>query len=274
MIFALAALAVCLCQLEIDRRRRETPDQDELMYFPSARFTRTAAFGYDNLIGDCVWLDIIQYYGRHSLSDMQYRYLKHMLNVLVALVPRFTNAYTFGALLLITDGNDQTGAFDLLETGLRRNPTEGSIAFTRGFFHYVFLKDYREASRWFAIASRMPGAPEMAGRFAAFARQKGHDLATARALWLEVRNKSRNPTERLMAEGYIAKIDRTLLLQQLQRRADEFRSRAGRPPHSLYELVGAGLLAVVPQDPMGGRFTVDRSSGKVSAVGGHTPFNQ
>ncbi|HTY09010.1 MAG TPA: hypothetical protein VMF29_07585 [Candidatus Edwardsbacteria bacterium] len=268
VVFGVAASIAYLCQHQIDADRQRRVDQGELMYFPSTGFTRVATVGYTNLVGDAVWLDIIQYYGRHHIDDMQFRYLKHMLTVLTTLVPQFIHAYNFGALLLITDCNDSDGAFALLDQGLSANPTDWSIPFTRGFFHYVFTGKYREAAHWFGLSARMPDAPDMAARFAAFAMRRGRDPAAARELWQDLARRTTNPTERETAQYYIDEIDRTADLALLQAAVEQYIKGRHAPPANLGTLVGAGQLRSIPPDPLGGRFVLDPATGKVRAIGG------
>ena len=255
-------------QGRIERLRRDSGDLGELLYFPSARFTKAAACGYDNVAGDWIWLQIIQYYGKHELSDNQYRYLGGMFNVLATLTPSFIHGYTFGALLLSTNGNDLAGAYRLLDRGMADNPGNWEIPFTKGFVDYVFVKDYREAGRWFFVASRLPDAPEMAGRFAAIAMQKGQDLMTSRQLWLEIYDKTRNQTEREIAKFYIDSIDRELIARELDRRAEILRQRTGRPIMGLQDLVDSGLISRIPADPLDGKFFWNGQKGKAEAAGG------
>jgi hypothetical protein len=268
ILFAVAAAAVYATQLAIDHARRDQQPAGELMYFPSTQFTQVAACGFDNLVGDYIWLDIIQYYGRHKLGDMQYRYLGHMLDVLTILEPRFAETYKFGSLLLISDAGDATGAFRLLDRGMQNLPEDWTIPFTRGFFNYVFIRDYREAGRWFRISSKLPGASETAGRFAAFALQKGEDLVSSRELWLELYQKTKNQAERELARYYIAKIDREMIIERLQAIVQDYHHTRGILPPSLYALVATGYLRYVPDDPLGGRFTLESSTGKVKVIGG------
>lgn len=267
LLLAVSSLAVVATQNNIDLINPEPSAQGELMYFPSSSFTKAATFGFTNLAADGIWLQVIQYYGRHSLSDREYKYLGHMFSLLSSLAPDFKTAYNFGALLLVTDGRDPGGAMSLLDKGIRQNPDDWSIPFTKGFINYVFLTDYREAGRWFTIASRQPDAPEMTGRFAAFALKKGGDIETSRELWSEIYSKSRNQAEREIAKKYIGKIDREIILKRLQQFADDFKQKNHRPLKDLRDLVLWGYVNQVPDDPLGGYFYWDAGSGMVLVKG-------
>jgi len=269
VLMLLGGCLVFFSQVKIDLMLK-TERQGELMYFPNAAVTKAAAFGYDNLAGDWIWLQTIQYYGQHTLTDRQYKYLGHMFDVLIVLAPNFRVAYNFGALLLAHDAADVPAADRLMKKGMENNPEDWSIPFFRGFVHYVFARNYREAGRWFTISSRQLNAPEMPGRFAAFAMQKGKDLETSRALWVELMNKTENKTEKSIAQYYINKIDRGNILQQLQGAAGNFQKDNNRTIASLKDLVLWGYIKRIPDDPLGGYFYWDSDKKTVMAEGGQS----
>jgi len=268
MLLLTSGIFIFSSQNKIDRMIAADGDQGELLYFPSARFTKAAAFGFTNLAADGIWLQVIQYYGKHTLSDREYKYLGHMFDLLTYLSPGFKTAYNFGSLLLVTDAKDPAGALKLLDKGIKQNPDDWSIPFTKGFVNYIFLGDYREAGRWFTISSHLPDAPEMAGRFAAFAMKKGGNINTSRELWVEIYNKSRNQTEREIAKKYIDEIDQQLIIKKLNAVVAIYHKEKGNWPEGLQEMLAAGYLRYVPADPLGGRFVMNKTRDSVIAVGG------
>ncbi len=261
----LGASTVYFCQIQIDLLLKKQPER-ELMYFPNANITKAAAFGYDNLFSDWIWMQTIQYYGQHVITDRQYNYLEHMFDVLTTLDPGFIVAYNFGALLLSSDDKNIPAADKLLEKGMWNNPTRWQPSFIRGFVQYVFARNYKQASRWFTISSRRPNAPDMPGRFAAFAMRKGKDLETSKALWLELYNRSSNKTEKDLAISYINKIDRELFIQYLGKKASMYQDQKKKELQSLGDLIQAGYLKQIPVDPLGGKFIWDASLKKVRAL--------
>lgn len=234
------------------------------MYFPSGRFMSAVTVGYDNLAADFVWLRAIQYYGEHRLTDLRFEYLGHIFDVLTTLDPRFVNAYTFGSLLLADDANEPERAITLLDKGMRNNPHDWRIPFTKGFIYYVFLRDFFKAGKYFRMSSGLEGAPDMAGRFASYAFQKGGDRVTAVNLWAELYQRSKNEIERWTALTYI----KELLAEILQDEVEEFKLRFGRYPYSLAELEETGLVRKLPVAPDGDTFRYIRSRNKVEPSSG------
>jgi tetratricopeptide (TPR) repeat protein len=224
--------------------------------------------GYDNLAADLVWLRAIQYYGEHRQGDLKFEYLGHIFEILTTLDPKFVSAYTFGSLLLADDAKEPERALDLLTKGIRNNPDDWRIPFTKGFICYVFLRDYYKAGVYFRLSSRMKDAPDMTGRFASFSFQRGGDRATALNLWTELYDRSKNEVERVTALRYAKEI----LCEILDEKVLEFREEFGRYPRALEDLPRAGLLKRVPVAPDGDTFIFNAKRKRVEPASGPLKF--
>ncbi len=268
MICAIAS-GVYFAQRRIDRIRspREAIVR-ELLYFPSGRFLTAVTVGYNNLAADLVWLRAIQYYGEHRQTDLKFEYLGHIFEILTTLDPRFVGAYTFGSLLLTDDAKEPERALELLDKGIRNNPDEWRIPFTKGFIYYVFLREYYKAGSYFKLSSRMEDAPDMTKRFASFSFQRGGDRVTAINLWTELYDRSRNEVERLTALRYA----KGLLSEILDEKVLEFRDRFERYPVRLEELVEAGLVQKLPVAPDGDTFIFNAKRRAVEPASGPLKF--
>lgn len=167
-------------------RRLAAPPVDELLYYPSGAYARQASLGYETAASDVAWLRGIQYYGEHRLTDQRFDMIGHVMSVVTDLDPRFEEAYVFGAFVLAQERKDVPDGLALLRKGRDANPLSWRLAFETGFLHYVCAHDYAAAARNFARASRLPGHPEYAERFAAFATQRAGDRELAILLWKRV----------------------------------------------------------------------------------------
>lgn len=184
------------------------PPFAELAYYPSGRALKPASLGHAETASDLAWLRAVQYYGEHRRTDLRFVQLEHVFNVLTSLSPDFEGPYVFGAFALAQEGRDFAGAERLMLKGIAANPRSGRLAFELGFLHFVRPggRNLDQAAEWFERASRLPGGPPQAARFAAHARQHAGDLAVALLLWDEVRRTSTNPLLRDMAEREIARL--------------------------------------------------------------------
>jgi len=181
---------------------------EELAYYPSGQHVRPATLGHAESAADLAWLRAIQYYGEHRRTDNRFSHLYHVFDILTTLSPRFESAYVFGAFALAQEGRNFAQAEALLRKGLANNPRSGRLAFEMGFLYYVKPngRDLARAAEAFDLASRLPGRPEVARRFAAFCHQNTGSLAVAYALWQQVRETSENAYLREIAEKEMDRI--------------------------------------------------------------------
>jgi len=261
-----------LLQLSLDRagenRMREKAIA-EMAYFPSGRFVQEAAIEYQGLAADLVWLRAIQYYGYHLMSDRKYDWLGHVFDILVSLDPGFIGAYHFGAITLAWDAHKPHEAVDFLTDGMKANPMNWQIPFDAGFICYMVLRDYDRASTFFEVASKMPNAWFMLARWAAIAKAKAGDFRTAREMWLDILKGTENRALKALVVRQLKNLITEEAIDTLQKAAQRFQENKRRPPVDLSELVDAGYIERIPEEPYGGQFVL--RNGKVTTT---TPPSQ
>jgi hypothetical protein len=265
-------VGVYLLQLSLDRKgetRMREKMMAELAFFPSGQFVRQAAFEYRELAADLVWLRAIQYYGYHLMSDHKYEWLGHVFGILTTLDPRFVGAYHFGAMTLAWDARKPQEAIDFLVSGMQVNPLSWQLPFDAGFISYMVLKDYERASALFNIASKMPDAWFISARWAAISKAKAGDFETARQMWLDIYNGTENRALRALVVRQLKNLKFEESLGLLQKAVQKFQEDRKRYPTGLRELIDAGYLDRVPEEPYGGRFML--KDGKVQST---TPVSQ
>jgi hypothetical protein len=253
IVFA-SALAVLLAalvavQVKIDSRSLSSEQSvRELMYFPSSGAVKLISAGNELMMADYLWLRMIQYYAYHMRSDMNYEYLYPITDRLTDLDPKFMYPYTFGSLLLAHDAHDSVNSIALLDKAKRNNPDRWEFPYMKGFILYIFFHRSEEAVREFVEASKLPNAWTGALRFAAWiARKQGH-RETSKQMWQDLYDTAKNKQERDVAGYYLDKIAIEEEMDRLQALAEKYRSRQGKWPGTLNDLVAAGLTGQIPRD--------------------------
>jgi tetratricopeptide (TPR) repeat protein len=256
-----------LIQLSLDRagenRMRERA-MAEMAYFPSGRFVREASIEYQGLAADFVWLRAIQYYGYHLMSDRKYEWLGHVFGILTSLDPGFIGAYHFGAITLAWDARKPHEAVDFLTDGMKANPLSWQIPFDAGFICYMVLRDYDRASTFFEVASKMPNAWFILARWAAIAKAKAGDFRTAREMWLDILKGTENRALKALVVRQLKNLITEEAIDRLQKAAQRFQEDKRRPPGDLSELVDAGCIERIPDEPYGGQYVL--KNGKVQTT--------
>jgi len=176
------------------------------LYLPSGKVLKQVSLGYNQITADVIWFQAVQYYGGFRKEEHDLAYFEGLIELVTDLDPHFIFPYQFGALVMSQDLESFENGINLLKKGMHRNPTSWELPFEIGFLSFVDADDPEMAARYFDLASRMPGAPERARRFAAFVYSRaGHDDLSIR-MWEEIKETAEEPFMRELAERYIQKL--------------------------------------------------------------------
>jgi hypothetical protein len=237
------------------------------LYMRSGVALRRLTGAYSALGADVYWIRAIQHFGgtKRRLAKVrgpepppmlaldEYTLLYPLLDITTSLDPRFNIAYRFGAVFLAEPYPGGAGrpdlAIALLEKGLRERPGQWEYMEDIGFVYYWYVRDYGAAARWFTRASEVPGAPWWLASLAATTLAAGGDRQSSRVMWEAIRQLAENDWLRQDAERRLAQLRALDEIDQLQRVADAFVQRIGRPPSGWGDLVRARALPGVPLDP-------------------------
>lgn len=258
---ALAAL-----QQHIDAETRPPAGQKEELLLPSGKLLKKLSMGYDSLFADLYWTRAIQYYGeRAGTRNANFDLLWPLLDVTTTLDPNMIAAYRFGAIFLsepLPLGAGRTDlAVELVKRGIASNPDEWALYSDLGFLYYWRLKDYPKAAKAYLDGSQASKAPSWMKLMGARVAAKGGSIETARMIWAELYQSTKDPNVRKWAatqlDGLAALEDET----HLNELSELFRKQFGRFPSSTKEMRDARLLQGIPADPAGYPYVM-REDGK------------
>jgi hypothetical protein len=262
--------------------RVELPRTAETVWLPPAPVLKVLSFGYDRLVADLLWLQVIQYYGGKLLAkDTSMPNLWPFFDAVTTLDPDFDEAYFFGSYLLADDLDRPDLALNLLDRGRRhRLAAAGSdgaatperlagteawrYPYQMAFVHYFYRQDKAEASRFFRMAADLPGAPPICLRLAAALSEQTGERETARRMWALVYQSATDSYTRTRAERNLLRLKIEEDVETLRRTVVAFHGQNQRWPESLAELVELEWLPAVPNDPNGRAYGYDPQSGTVT----------
>lgn len=243
---------------------RTTGEYDEdLMYLPEGRILRMASLGHRAFAADLVWLKTIQYYGAQRLTTRTYDQAERLFQAIYDLDPHFKGATRFGALVLAQDAGNPEGALTLLGRARREHPADWEYPFDEGFVCQTVTKEYARAGEAYRAASELPGAPDLAARLAGISFAKLGDRASAREVWRSLLDETDNEMLVQIAERSLMNLDLEDAQDLLTEAAARFREERGRDAADWGELIAAGYIAKVPEEPFGGAYYLDPASGRV-----------
>jgi tetratricopeptide (TPR) repeat protein len=265
MLLAVAAFGVGSARErlgEIDAAGRGAQD---LLYMPNGKYLKAISLGHAPLLADFVYLWAIQYYSDYTKAD-RYRYVEHVFgDVIPELDPGYIDPYWLGAVILTTEARDEDAGLRLLDRGFEKNPSAWILPFLAGWECDRFRR-FDRAAAYFDRAAKVPGAPPDLFRLKAGMTARNGNLREAIARWQDVLADPRNNDEaRAIASRQIRTLTARADVQDLDAAIGVFRTRTGRPPRRLDELVQAGIVGALPQDPDGRPYTYDPLVGTVSS---------
>ena len=253
-------------QGELDLRQDRTVVQiEDLAQLPKGEYLKPALLGYHHLGADILWLRLIQVIGKKRNSADEYEWMYHALDVITTLDPQYAYAYYVGGNILGDLANRPDLSNRLLEKGAKANPEVWYIPFLIGYNYYFLLGDPAKGAEYIMKAARLPDGPAyLPGLATRMAAEAGNpDTALA---FLEARLTDTQDPEMREILAYRMKevtIERDLLI--LESSVGAYRTQYQTLPATLTDLVVAGALSILPQEPFGGDYRLDLQTGSVSS---------
>lgn len=220
---------------------------------PAAAMVRSFDLGLHSAIASLLWLDV-----RTELPFLR-QGVQHFLTGLKLindLDPRWSTPYAFTVLVLpnVPAYKERVPvALAVGERALAAADPNWTIPFYMGTIYQLELKDHANAARYFDLAAATAGVPEIIRRFAINYGIHPESLAATKQAWAVIYATSPDPAVRERATGHVAHLE---ILEYLNAAVQVFRQKTGRYPADLEEVVRAGILPNIPEDPFGFQFKI------------------
>jgi len=257
---ALLVTLVITAQLRVDAAR--APVKDELLYLPNEKLLNYFTCGMDSIIADFLWLRCVQYTASELKGDRAFTWLNHMLHTCVRLDPYFKDVYRYGGIFLASLRADDDAGLRLLEKGVAQVPTAWELPYEMAMIHLLNRKGEpgaRERARLYLAMSADTGrAPAFVADLVDKLREAGAitDTAIEREMW----EKLAESDDRLLRDMAVRKLEELAIREYcraLTEQAARHARRTRTPVKDLDELLRAGVITALPQDPFGGSFFID-----------------
>lgn len=211
-------------------------------------------FGFRNLLGDIAWLEAVQVSGNRSMTRNDYDRLAGLLATVVRFDPRFMVPYLLGGVVLGDSPHHIPAALQLLAQGEQRFSSEWRFPFYTSYIRYFLLGEPVEGGMALLRASRIAGSPPHFPLLASRMLSEGHRPETALAFLQNMIERETDPRRKASLEERMRRVEVERDLQILEKAIGEYTTRVGALPGQLPDLVRAGVLARVPEEPYGGKY--------------------
>ncbi|HEY4716252.1 MAG TPA: hypothetical protein VII00_04035 [bacterium] len=241
-----------------------------LKYLPSSELLLKANLGHKNTLADYYFLNAIQYGGEPKNKDEEYRWLYPMLNIVTELDPKYGTPYRWGGIVLPffngTEWKNVQESDMLLEKGIRDARKDEDkywqVYFYRGWNAMTYEKDFRRAGDYIGMASRYVKGnvyPKYLALLATKLYATADDPDAGLRFAEDAYNVERDPDIKKELERRIKELRVEKDLKLLNSAIEELYKKSGKKPAKLEELINAGILRVLPEEPFGGKYIIDKS---------------
>src|SRR5947209_4856140 len=256
VLLAVLFAGTVLCRSQVEKLRGKEVTLEEVLYMPSGKSVKRLSLGYSSLLADIYWTRAVQYFGnKMNQRSVRYDLLNPLLDITTDLDPHLIVAYEFGSVFLSQRPPEGAGqpekAVALVNKGIRENPDYWRLYFTLGYIHYFDRKDYKAAEQAFEKGSEHPQALSWMKVMAATMAQHAGEPATAMEIWKRLYETTQDGMIRENALQHMAALRVDQDIPELERRVANYRQIRGHLPSNWYELIRAGIVPGVPQDPTG-----------------------
>ena len=219
---------------------------------------KMVALEHSGLLANAHLLKLMTFYGgrymnAQALDESDWRYVERLINSVIALDPKFADAYLMGEGLFLYDANNVDAAIRLMEKGRQNRPEDWRMTFYLGANYLLGKNDYRNAAKYFMESSEIPGSPSFLPTLAA---RLGHYSGETKVSILFLKGlleQTSDPVLKGKMQKRLSALEGAMVLENAIR---EFKEREARDPDSMDELVRRGILENVPKDPYGGKWTL------------------
>jgi hypothetical protein len=208
------------------------------LFVPRSERARVSTLGFDALVSDYYWLQVIQILGAQQVGiGDRAPLVGRLLDVVTLVDPWVDHPYRFGAIWLTDSVRSVEQANALLERGVAHHPGDWRNRHYLGFNYFFFLDDQATAADWIETAVGLPGAPRYLAALAARLRTQADGLATAAAFLAQLAETTDDEYSRAEYLKSLDEIDTERRARVLDDAREEYRRRHGRDIERVEDLL-------------------------------------
>jgi hypothetical protein len=254
-----------------DERKFQSSYADNWLVIPSPALKITS-LEFKGVVSDLLFLRALVFEGstyqrneKPRMRPEEWDWLFRILTASTDLDPYFADPYYLANAHMTWEGGMVRETNTLLEKGTQYRDWDWLLPFYAGFNNFFFLQDNGKAAVLLTTASQRPGPSELLLSLAS--RLAYTDKKTENAIVFLDAILKRTEDDRLKKQ-YKIRIDALQARLMLERGLSSFKTKFGRYPSTLQDLVAAGILSDIPRDPYGGTFSMG-PQGQVASTSDH-----
>ena len=241
---------------------RKLPHADEVSVVLPSPILKITSLDFDGLASDVLYLKTLVFYGstyvgnkHRKIDEWEFTWMYKALNASTDLDPYFLDPYFLANGVLTWEANRVAETIILLGKGSHYRNWDYWLPFFLGFNYFYFLDDNAKAAEYLMLASQKPGADPFFSFFAARLAYIGNRTENA-VVFLEGALKTTK--DETMRKDYMIRLETLKIMLDLEKGVTVYKERTGSYPKKLSALVELRIIGLVPEDPYGGEFYIDK----------------
>lgn len=224
-------------------------------------FVKGASLEFSNIISNYIMLSVLTFMGEKVIHEKnttpaEWEKIYNALKVTITLDPRSSDPFILATTTLPWEAGMVHETNELLKLAAEHRPNDYRPYFFLWYNYYYFLTDLEQAAIYLQKAAGIPGAPKylkpLTTRMYLYSGQlEGSLLYTKETL--------DNTIDPSMRQYLLKRLDALKKIHLLEETVKVYQEKYQTRPKSLGELVTAGLLDSIPDDPYGGQFFITNS---------------
>lgn len=233
-------------------------DKTPVLYSIPSNFTAPAALEFKGVVANYLFLKVMMNAGNELSRNKKTTremvdYVVQSVETITDLDPKFWDPYLFSSLMLAWNFNEPERANTILTKAETNLPNDYRPCYFKGFNYYYFLKDNEKGAQYMIKASKLPGSPSylpyLATRLSIYSAEHG----TAAAFLEQMIEITRNESIVKQIKMRLETVNHLILLEE---QVMKYKKMFGLFPKHLEDLVTAGFLKEIPNDPHGGEYII------------------
>jgi len=200
------------------------------------RSLKKYSFGFDNLIADLIWIQLLQVASHEKLKDGKVSWEYAQLEAITTLDPHFEHAYRFGSAFLSVFREDNLGAKLLLEKWVKYRRNLWITHYLLGYHLYFEMNDYAAASKEMLTAASMENAPVWLASLGIRLLSESGALVQALNQSIELYRDITDPIAKFRIEYRVRSLHYTFEKQVWTEALKSYRQKNNADPSTLSEL--------------------------------------
>jgi tetratricopeptide (TPR) repeat protein len=253
VMMVLMMTAILILQRELVARRTEQSSATEVEKLPDADVLAFMSLGFEEVMSDFYWVKAVLYEGRES-GEKDYSYFSSLIDLSTSLDPYFQYPYLFGSVILAVMAGDYEASDRLLMKGYALHGESWRFPFGLGYNAYFHDGDAKRAARYLSVAAHLDRSPAYLPRLVTRLYHESGSLDVAIRFLETVLADAGEGEQSLELRK---RLEALRSMHYLEHAVSRYHREQGQDPAAIEDLVTAGTVKEIPDDPYGGRFYLD-----------------